>query len=186
MSEMNFSYLVLWVLAASVSLWMPKEAKNHTLRVRDDPPCQFLDDWGPVDCGSFSVVFGNLDTGISDNTCVRFLVSITTDIAQYRKLLSCKNEGDVWTGISPLTLPYEVSIHTGNLCLDGYSCNDYSGWYDNAWIKYSNQWVNTPTDSHCSFMAWDPDLEEGGVDTVERYKEKRKSLRCIISATPLQ
>ncbi|KAK4160695.1 hypothetical protein QBC43DRAFT_359169 [Cladorrhinum sp. PSN259] len=175
------------VSLALPSPFTPDRTSNHRLDESNDQPCQFDDGWGPIDCGYFSITFGNIDSQISNDTCARFLASLNGQDFQDLAGLSCDNEGDVWNSISTSALPYVVGIHTGNLCLEGYSCNDYAGWYDNTWIKYADQFLNTPTDNRCSFMAWDQPLDRHLSPVVVEmmkmmghYKEKRKSLRCII------
>ncbi|KAK4459684.1 hypothetical protein QBC42DRAFT_299207 [Cladorrhinum samala] len=178
---------VVMLLALVLPLALSARSTNHTelnmtgraAAVHDDQPCQWQDDWGPVGCGSFSVVFGNLDPFM--DVCLRYVVSIHGEDFKDTFSLSCESDGDVWKGIKYAGLPYWVSIHTGNLCVMGDNCEAYGGYYDNAWIKYANQFVNTPTDDRCSFFAWDDGQLAVGED---RSKEHRKSLRCIISIAP--
>ncbi|KAK4223657.1 hypothetical protein QBC38DRAFT_425113 [Podospora fimiseda] len=180
--------LILWIITASTSAWTPIQQINNTLAPQDDPPCHFLDNWGPVPCDSFSVVFGNPAPWIGKNTCARFYVKVTTNGFQNRTLLSCDNNGDVWTPINLAPLEYEIGIHTGNLCFQGYKCDDVKGRYDNTWIRYANQWVNAPTDGRCVFISWrDGDGNtEGDVEGMggSRYIPEKKSLRCIIGSEP--
>ncbi|KAK3390115.1 hypothetical protein B0H63DRAFT_507527 [Podospora didyma] len=89
--------------------------------------CTWDDGFGTIDCGYWSIVFGD------------------GNIAGHTNVLTIKGSNFEQGFNSPL--PYVISIHPGNACRTGvFPIGEY---YDNAWINYANQHLDLPSDSRC-------------------------------------
>jgi len=60
-------------------------------------------------------------------------------------------------------LPFVVQVHLGNAC----HTNKVGAEYDNTWVRYANQRLNTLTDSRCG-----------------RVGNGNSRMRCIIKERP--
>ncbi|KAH7152739.1 hypothetical protein EDB81DRAFT_881702 [Dactylonectria macrodidyma] len=76
--------------------------------------CDFEDDFGCVDCGTFSVVFGDTSKQGTDVE-VKTWLTITGAGFRYRWQLNCSNGGETWNSFTS-ELPWTVDIHPGNTC----------------------------------------------------------------------
>ena len=111
-------------VGSTSGLVLDERATNDTSL---DKRCDFSDGYGPVPCDHFSVI-------------VRWdgYVSMRGDGWSTSQQLNCG--GDQWLDITS-PLPWIVRVHGGNACTG-------SG-FDNTWIAYANQWLDTPSDTRC-------------------------------------
>ncbi|KAK4445759.1 hypothetical protein QBC34DRAFT_471567 [Podospora aff. communis PSN243] len=120
--------------------------------------CTWNDGHGPIHCDYFSVIIphfyrrGNLAFGIYGNN---FAVGRT---------VNC-NQANVYQSFTS-PLPWVLQLHPGNAC--HFNAQPGSDW-NNLWLRYSNQQLNTPTDSRCG-----PAIVGGSWD----------NMRCIIKQRP--
>ncbi|KAK0737249.1 hypothetical protein B0T21DRAFT_347636 [Apiosordaria backusii] len=168
LSLIVLAYCALTVFAApphsgdhltEVSSDVPSLDQEH-FHSLDDKPCTWDDSLGEAACGTFTVTFG--DGGIWGNkpyTTVR-LPGFQTNF-----MLNCSNHGDAWKAVENTPgLPYIISIHGGNACI---TTDFWWEAFDNAWIKYANQWVDVPSDERCKSVYWNG-----------------KGKRCVIAIKP--
>ncbi|KAF4454658.1 hypothetical protein F53441_2892 [Fusarium austroafricanum] len=108
--------------------------------------CDFEDGHGRIDCGFFSLVFGEMDPTASDIE-VKTRLTITGAGFQNKYVLNCgEGGGEYWNSLTS-ELPFTVDIHPGNTCRQTFPNTGAS--HDGLWIKYANQFVNAPSDSRC-------------------------------------
>ncbi|KAK4661250.1 uncharacterized protein QC763_703990 [Podospora pseudopauciseta] len=136
------------------------QSQSQVLKLGDDKPCTWDDTFGEVDCGSFTITFG-------DGSFLGWKLYTTLRLSNFSVHfdLNCTHMGDVWTTAPNAPgLPYVISIHGGNGCI---STDFWWTDWDNLWIKYANQWVDVASDSRCTSVYWN-----------------RKGRRCVIETRP--
>ncbi|KAI9003255.1 hypothetical protein BC832DRAFT_560349 [Gaertneriomyces semiglobifer] len=122
------------------------------------PVLAWEDSYGPISPGYFSIIIAPSSGSL--------YVWIMTEgnpkpNASNLKYASCRNFGNEWTSLTS-ELPWTVDIHPGNMC---NTSNE-----DNLWIKYSNQFLNIPTDSRCA--------------VYRGFLGLTRDVRCIIPERP--
>ncbi|EXL64900.1 hypothetical protein FOPG_18856 [Fusarium oxysporum f. sp. conglutinans race 2 54008] len=101
-----------------------------------DKRCVWNDGHGDIACGFFSVVLG------------REYVTIKGNGWRVHGKVDCSGGGDKWKSFTS-PLPLTVDIHAGNACIN----DDYSGNYDNTWIKYAKEYLDAPSDTRCGAVG---------------------------------
>ncbi|KAK4445747.1 hypothetical protein QBC34DRAFT_428722 [Podospora aff. communis PSN243] len=118
--------------------------------------CSWNDGHGPIHCDYFSVV---IPYAWSQTGPFKEEFDIKGFNFAVKRSIHCGRANQWQSFTSPL--PWVLQIHPGNTC----HYNPQGMWsdFDNTWIRYSNQFLNTPTDSRCG-----------------RVGSGNRDMRCII------